>query len=74
MTYTIETSAESRTASSLGEALRAARLLLNADRVYQGARYKNEDGADCLDVWTSRRNAQRQMNAQADAVISREVR
>lgn len=67
-----------RTARSMYEAIRIARQVLGAQRVYRGAQYVTDtdwkDGqrrtVDALDIWKSRSNAGRQMDAPADCVIS----
>lgn len=66
-----------KSATSKRKALAIARQVLGVDRVYRGSEYITDepDGEDrrsveALDVWASRSNARRDMDACADCVIT----
>ena len=68
-------------ARTMADALRIARRVLLADRVYRGARYDTDcedrdwNGdrrmVEAVDLWTSRRQAEMEQNAPAHCVVSR---
>lgn len=66
-----------REANSRGAALRVAREMTGATRLYRGAANYQTDWADgedrgygyATDYWTSRRNASQEMSGPADVVI-----
>lgn len=62
----------------MAQAIRTARAILNAERVYRGAQYVTDEPAEggnrrtveALDIWTRRKCATMQMDTSADCVIT----
>lgn len=66
-----------RTAPSMDEAIRIARQVLGASRVYRGVQYVTDEPSgddrrtvEALDIWRSRIDASSQRSVSADCVIT----